>query len=71
MSREKEKIEADILKAERRQEEALKAGREALAVDIQKQILVLQGHLENERERINSPEQHLRSLEIVKAQHKG
>jgi hypothetical protein len=50
MSRE-EKIEADIAKAERKQEEALKASDRALALEIEKRILVLQEELNNERQR--------------------
>jgi hypothetical protein len=66
MSSEK-KIDADIAGANREQEEALKAGREALAENIQKQRLVLQEDLKNERQRLN----YLHDLELIKAQHKG
>ncbi len=66
MSRE-EKIEADIAEAKAEKKEALKAGDRALAGKIEDRLLVLQGHLENERQRLNY--QH--DLELAKAQHTG
>jgi molecular chaperone GrpE (heat shock protein) len=76
MLSEKEKIEAGIAKAERRQEEALLAGDRALAGDIQKQLLVLQEDLKNERKRLENERQRLenerrRQHELVAAQGKG
>ncbi len=66
MSRE-ENIEADKAKAERKQEEALKAGDRALAGKIQKRLLVIQEDLKNERQRLN----YERDLELAKARHQG
>jgi hypothetical protein len=58
-----DKIEADINEAKRRKEEALKAGCDALAGDIQKQLLVLQEDLKNERQRLENEQQ--RQLEAA------
>jgi hypothetical protein len=62
MLSEEEKIEAEIAKEERRQEEALLAGDPSLAGKIEDRPLVLQEDLKNERQR-----QH----ELVAAQGKG
>jgi hypothetical protein len=59
MSREDE-IKADIAEAEAEQKEALEAGDHALALEIQKTVLVLLEDLENER-------QHQRQLELAAA----
>jgi phage shock protein A len=66
MSREDE-IKADIAKAEHKQEEALKAGDRALAMQIQQQILVLLEDLKNERQRLENERQHQRQLELASA----
>jgi hypothetical protein len=60
-------IEADIADAKAEKKEALKAGHEALAVEIEKRLLVLQEDLRNERQRLNNE----RDLELIKVQHKG
>jgi hypothetical protein len=67
MSSETEKIEAHILRVERRLEEALKANLPSLAVEIQKQILILQEDLENERQRPEKKRRHERQLELSPA----
>jgi molecular chaperone GrpE (heat shock protein) len=67
MSSEKGRIEADIAEAKANKKDALKAGREALAGDIEKRLLALQEDLKNERQRLN----YERDLELAKAQHKG
>jgi hypothetical protein len=68
-SDEKVKIEAAIAEAQDQKREALKAGRDALAADIQKQIVVLQEDLRNEREhqRKLDPAVHKNNLELAKA----
>jgi hypothetical protein len=66
MSREDE-IKADVAKAERKQEEALKAGDRALALEIEKKLVLLQEDLKNERQRLENERQHQRQLELISA----
>ena len=62
-SKEMEEIKADIKEAKDEKRAALEAGQLAFAMDIQKQIIVLQEDLKNERQRQENERQHQRSKE--------
>lgn len=65
------KIEEAIREGSVRQRDALAAGLRPLAVLVQKQILVLQEDLKNEREHLEALAQRQHSLELAAAQSSG
>jgi molecular chaperone GrpE (heat shock protein) len=70
-SSEKDKIEAAIAEAQAEKIVALKAGDRALAADIQKQIVVLQEDLKNERQRLENERQRQHELAMATATSAG